>query len=210
MLLLPGTYLPLNVFEPRYRQLVSRAMETDRRIAMIQPVEPAPDHLGPTGDRSPRLYDVGCVGELVECERQPDGRYHVVLRGLTRFRVVDELAVAEGGYRRVHADLTGFEGDLEELGSDFEVEALLSAVAGFADHLGFELDMELLASLPPAHAVNALAAALPFGAAEKQALLEAPDPRRRLELLSGLIAMHDGGAGDGPADPRTFEPPIVN
>ncbi len=213
MLLLPGTFLPLNVFEPRYRKLVARALDDDRKIGMIQPAVPARDNLGPSADdpERPELYGVGCVGEVVECEPQPDGRFWIVLRGLSRFRIVSEMPVAEGGYRRVKADLSGFEEDLLEMEAEFAVNRLLAAASDFSRALSLELDFDLLASLPPAQAVNALSAALPFGPAEKQALLEAESPRGRRDLLVNLMALYEAPPLSRVADSaRSFEPPTVN
>ncbi len=214
MLLLPGTFLPLNVFEPRYRKLVERALDDDRRIGMIQPTRPAPDHLGPgsSDPESPELYDVGCLGELVESERQEDGRYLIVLKGLSRFRVVKELEPSVGGYRRVEGDIGGFEHDADELQADFEVGEMLAAAGDFGRSASLDLDVDLLASLPPAQAVNALAAALPFEPAEKQALLEAETPLARRDLLVELLrfAVAPSSGTPEPPEGRPYEPPLVN
>jgi len=190
-LLLPGTFLPLNVFELRYRELVADAMKDDRRIGMIQPLAPASDNFGPVvGDAErPPLYGVGCVGEVVECDPQADGRFWIVLRGESRFRVVRELPLDEGGYRRVLADLAVFAADLEEPGREIEIADFLATADRFRRARGLEFDMDLLASLPAPQAVNALCAALPLEPAEKQALLEAAGLEIRRDLLAGLLEM---------------------
>jgi uncharacterized protein len=209
-LLLPGTFLPLNVFEPRYRRLVAHVMEDDRKIGVIQPLVPAADNLGPVPGAPvrPALYDVGCVGEVVECDPQADGRYWIVLKGEARFRLVTELPEDGGGYRRGLADLSGFSADRSELDSELEVGRLLGVAARFCDVRRLDFDMDLLAALPPAQAVNALCAALPFEPAEKQALLEAPVPTARRDLLAGLLEMQlSAMSWDAPA---TYEPPTVN
>jgi len=199
-LLLPGTFLPLNVFETRYRQLVADAMRGDRRIGMIQPFVPADDNSGPPlgEDRQPALYPVGCLGEVVECEPQDDGRYWIVLKGESRFRVVEELSVT-GGYRQVLADCSTFSGDHHELDCDLEIGQLLAYAERYCTALELDFDLDLLASLPPAQAVNALSAALPLAPAEKQALLEAAAPDARGELLIRLMEIQDVATSDRPA-----------
>ncbi len=209
-LLLPGTYLPLNVFEPRYRELVAHVMEDDRRIGMIQPLALAADHLGPAEDDPdrPMLYEVGCLGEIVECEPQADGRYWIVLRGESRFRVVEELPLGEGGYRRVLADRSAYAGDHEELDREIEIGHFLAVADRYRSAHGLDFDMDLLASLPAAQVVNALCAALPLESAEKQALLEAAGLELRRDLLAGLLEMQLTGARWEPREP--YSGPMVN
>lgn len=208
-LLLPGTFLPLNVFESRYRQLVRHVMEDDRRIGMIQPYVPGEGaaSLEVADPQNPPLYDVGCVGEVVECEPQVDGRFLIVLRGERRFRVVEELSRHAGGYRRVLADSSGFPDDADELEKTVEIGRLLTVAGRYCAARELEFDLELLAALAPAQTVNALCAALPFAAADKQALLEAAEPEARRDLLETLLEMQLRGAWE---PPTPFEPPTVN
>src|SRR3954471_17502667 len=97
-LLLPGNLLPLNIFETRYRNLVADALEGDQLIGMIQPFTPRQDNWVESAEspESPEIYTVGCVGRIEECEPQDDGRYLIVLRGLSRFRVHQELPLHRG------------------------------------------------------------------------------------------------------------------
>src|SRR5881628_126763 len=87
-LLLPGTLLPLNIFEPRYRNMVADLVDAGRHIGMIQSFVPHQDNWPALDlpDENPALYTVGCAGHLERCELQPDGRYEIVLRGVCRFR----------------------------------------------------------------------------------------------------------------------------
>ena len=101
--LVPGMILPLHVFEPRYRAMVRDALASDRLIGMIQPrIEPA-DPLDP--DEVPELFDVGCLGRIAGCDEVEDGRFNIVLEGLSRFRVAREATV-DTPYRQVDADRT--------------------------------------------------------------------------------------------------------
>lgn len=206
-LLLPGNYLPLNVFEPRYRNMVADAMAGEQAIGMVQPRLPDPaDNWGLDPDPpNPELYEVGCAGRIVRCEPQPDGRYHLVLEGVMRFRVGGELPLHRG-YRRVQADYVEFAADPGEKSLEIESGALLSAVRAFSRVHGLELDFTLLGGLAGITLLNGLAAALPFCPAERQALLEAADPGGRLELLLMLLEM---GVPQGAARER-FVPPTIH
>jgi Lon protease-like protein len=111
-----------------------------------------------------------------------------VLRGISRFRVREELAL-QRGYRRVAADYGEFARDLNEPEVSIDSSRILRALRGFGEAHGLELDFRLLSSLPGISLLNGLAVALPFRPAEKQALLEAPGPMEREELLLALMGM---------------------
>jgi Lon protease-like protein len=206
-LLLPGNFLPLNIFEPRYRNLVTDAAEEGHHVGMIQPFVPRQDnwpalHLPP---ENPELYDVGCAGRIERCEPQADGRFLLLLKGVTRFRVRQELPLVRG-YRRAVVDYSGFEGDFKETEHPLSPGRLLSALKGFGEAHHLDLDYDLLGALPGVSLVNGLAVALPFPPAEKQALLEAPDPCAREELLLALMGM-----GLEPTSPEEYySPPTLN
>jgi len=189
-LLLPGNLLPLNVFEPRYRNMVADAMESDRQIGMIQPLVPRQDNWVDLAQQpeDPELYRVGCLGRIEECELQPDGRYLILLRGVSRFRIQQELPPRRG-YRRVLADCAEFPGDLGELNVSINPSRLMRALQAFGEQHELEFDFDLLGSVPGISLLNGLSVALPFRPAEKQALLEAPDPEVRKELLLTLMGM---------------------
>ncbi len=192
-LLLPGTLLPLNVFEPRYRNMVADALEEGMHIGMIQPVVPRLDNFGdlldPTEvERAPEIYSVGCAGRIDRSEAQPDGRWEIVLRGICRFRILEELPERRG-YRRVSADYSEFLGDLAEPQSFVDPSRMLAALRAFGPAHGLELDFDLLRDLPGISLLNGLAVALPFRPEEKQALLETAGPMERERLLLALMGM---------------------
>ena len=120
VMLLPGTVLPLHIFEPRYRAMIEDALETDKIFGMIQPFAPQNDNRGPEpgGENSaPDLYRVGCAGYIEKCEKLPDGRYFVQLKGVNRFRLAEEIAL-QRGYRRVKATYQEFPDEtLEQFGN---------------------------------------------------------------------------------------------
>jgi hypothetical protein len=204
-LLLPGNYMPLNIFEPRYGRMVEDVQAGSPYIGMVQPVVPRNDNaLDPlTVADDPELYAVGCAGRLERCEAQEDGRYLVLLRGICRFRSRGELPT-ERGYRRVRADYSEFSDDLGETEVVLDPDPLLGALREFATRRRMEFDLERLQALPGVALLNGLSVALPFSPGEKQALLEAEGPRGRRDLLLALMGMGfaPGMAEDDPAPPR--------
>jgi Lon protease-like protein len=185
-------------------------MEEGRHIGMVQPVVPRQDNWVAAGEEAgdpdaPEIYKVGCAGRIDRCEPQPDGRYHIVLKGMRRFRVKRELPLRRG-YRRVEADYSEFGADAQELAIHLDPSRLLRALRGFATHHSLELDFSLLGSVPGISLLNGLAVALPFGPAEKQALLEAGNPMEREEMLLAFMEMGiEKVSGEEP-----YAPPIVN
>ena len=174
-MLFPGLQLPLHIFEPRYRAMVSDALVRDRRIGMIQPQRQE--------DGAP-LYAIGCLGKIGEVEALPDGRFNIVLEGEARFRVLRELDVATP-FRQVEAEL------LEEPANDvlapieravFEREA-----RRFANAQGYAVDWDSVARLDDASLINGVSQIAPFDTAARQALLEADSLGERCELLVQLM-----------------------
>jgi Lon protease-like protein len=183
-ILFPGLQLPLHIFEPRYRDLVGSALAKDRLICMIQPQRSA--------DRAP-LYDIGCVGRIADVEALEDGRYNIVLDGEARFRVLKELDVTTS-FRQVEAEILD-DPENEFLSSvergSFEFEA-----RRFADLQGYSVDWDSVQRLDDETLINGVAQIIPFDAASKQALLEAPNLSQRCELMIQLMqffALRDDG-----------------
>jgi len=174
-ILYPGLQLPLHIFEPRYRALVGDALARDRRIGMIQPLEPV--------DGSP-LFQVGCVGKIGEVEASEDGRYNIILTGEARFRLVRELEVSTP-FRQIEAELIA-EPNMEVL-SLGERAAFEQEARRFADMQGYAIDWDSVAGLDDVALINGVSQIAPFDAAAKQALLEAPDLRVRCDLLVQLM-----------------------
>jgi len=206
-LMLPGTYLPLNIFEERYLNMVRDALEGDGRIGMIQPMIPGLDNWGvpPLDLDNPELYPVGCCGRIHQHELQEDGRYLIVLEGIVRFRILRELESVRG-YRRVKADFAEFEIDLGCEEPEIDKQAVLSVLDSFARQRELEFDPDLLAALSGSRLVSSLSTALPFSAAEKQALLEARSPEDRASLLLTLM-----GIGlDSASRQQPYFPPTIH
>lgn len=198
-LLLPRGQLPLNIFEPRYLNMIDDAMSGDRLIAMVQTRS--------GGDRErPALAAVGCVGRLTAFAETGDGRYLITLTGLCRFRVGPELS-APSPYRQVRADFAPYEADLQDpadaADSDADRTPLLEALRAYLERRGLGVDWSAAEDAPEEGLVNSLCMALPFAAAGKQALLEAPDFAARRDALTTLLrieaAVSDDEDDDGPS-----------
>lgn len=174
-LLYPGLQLPLHIFEPRYRAMVSETLVRDRHIGMIQPQR--------TEEGAP-LFTVGCLGKIGDVEAMEDGRYNIVLEGVSRFRVLRELEV-KTPFRQVEAELLA-EPDDQVLApierASFEREA-----RRFADAQGYSVDWDEVSRLDDVTLINGVSQIAPFDAAAKQALLEADGVSQRCELLVQLM-----------------------
>ena len=183
-LLLPGGQMPLNIFEPRYLEMIDAALRGDRVIGMIQP-----KFSGDTGpENKPKLCAVGCLGRLASFAESGDGRYLISLQGICRFRVAEELN-ARTPYRQCR--ISPFVSDLDEEGDESCVdrEALLRVFRAYLDANDLEADWESVQRAGDETLVNALSMMSPYGPAEKQALLEAPDLKSRAETLIAITEM---------------------
>jgi uncharacterized protein len=179
-LLLPRGQMPLNIFEPRYLAMVDDAMRFEHRlIGMIQP-----DTAHPGPEERPNLYKVGCVGRITQLSETGDGRYLIQLTGIARFRIEEELAVATP-YRQCRVDYQPFVDDfIARKGEDaVDRPSLLQALSNFLKANDLKADWDGIEKAPNEALVNALAMMSPYGSAEKQALLEAPDLKTRAEIL---------------------------
>jgi uncharacterized protein len=198
-LLLPHGELPLNIFEPRYLNMVDDALAGERLIGMVQTRAGA----SPFG---PNLARVGCLGRLTAFSETVDERYLVTLTGICRFSVAEELA-SQTPYRQVRADYAAFAGDLRPMADDdgFDRLRFLAALKAYLDRRGLAMeDWESPKSAAAESLVNGLAMVLPFSPGEKQALLEAPSLAERREALIALMEI-DAAPGS-----REDEPPIFN
>jgi Lon protease-like protein len=179
-LLLPRGQMPLNIFEPRYVVMIDDALRSGRRlIGMIQP-----DAAHPGSESKPNLYKVGCVGRITQIAETGDGRYLLQLTGIARFRIDEELGVTTP-YRQCRVSYSPFVDDFTARKGEDEVdrESLLRALSDFLKANDLKADWEGIENAPNEALVNALAMMSPYGTAEKQALLEAPDLKTRAEIL---------------------------
>ncbi len=179
-LLLPRGQMPLNIFEPRYVAMIDAAlMSGNRLIGMIQP---DPAHPGP--EDHPNLYKIGCVGRITQIAETGDGRYLLQLTGVSRFRIEEELPVTTL-FRQCRVTYAPFVDDFIARKGEDEVDRkkVLRALSDFLQANNLKTDWEGIENAPNEALVNALAMMSPYGSAEKQAMLEAPDLKTRAEIL---------------------------
>ena len=207
VMLLPGTVLPLHIFEPRYRAMIEDALEGEKVFGMIQPVAPQNDNRGPqpgAETSSPELYKVGCAGYIEKWEKLPDGRFFIQLKGVNRFRCTEELELRRG-YRRVKAAYHEFSDGNAGQNWQCDRAAVLSALSDYGKSHGMQVRPEHAEKFSDLELVNLLSVSLPFHPAEKQALLEAQNLKDRETMLVDLLQLGAGsveGAADG--SPRTL------
>jgi Lon protease-like protein len=211
VLLLPGGRLPLNIFEPRYLNMIDDALRQQRLIGMVQPAVDDADQTARFGSfeveddedagyaAEPQatrfdagaapVYRTGCAGRIVSFSETDDGRYLVTLKGLLRFRVQEELPLRDG-YRRVAADYGPFAGDLTaEQAASFDRDRLLEALTYYFTQQGIEADWDAIREASNERLVTSLAMVCPFSSAEKQALLEAHDASQRAQTMTTILEM---------------------
>lgn len=189
-LLFPRSQLPLHIFEPRYRAMTRDALASDRLIAMVQPKD---------GEEPAALFEIGCIGRIGACEELDDGRFNLVLEGLSRFRIAREATV-ETPYRQVDADRSGFEEDPDIVLGIAQRAEVEREARRYADALGYMVEWDSVSRLDDEMLVNGIAQIAPLDVGSKQALLEAGDLIQRADLLVQFMQfqrMAPGGA-DGP------------
>ena len=185
-LLLPRGQMPLNIFEPRYLEMVDDALRDGHRlIGMIQP-----DDVHSRDKDRPSLFKVGCVGRITQLAEAGDGRYILELTGVARFKVLEEKSVLTP-YRQCRVDYFSFIDDFTARKGEDDVDrlALLEVLTDFLNANELKVDWEGIENAPNEALVNALAMMSPYGPAEKQALLEAPNLKTRAEILIAVTEM---------------------
>ncbi len=211
-ILLPGCELPLNIFEPRYLNMIEDSLKGDRLIGMVQSaVDPA--RHAPHKDGTKPLAPIGGLGRIKQFSESDDGRYLIVLTGLKRFTILGD---ADGvtPYRRARVSYDAFEHDIDAhiaptlpkaMSENAQARAeMTSAMKSFARAIGVEVDWDALQSVPMDNLVDQASMISPFDAFDKQSLLEAPDHTARRRLLVGLMTMYaktSGGRGDDQSPP---------
>lgn len=181
-LLLPGGHMPLNIFEPRYLQMINDAMQSHKLIGMIQPcLKPSSKGINP-----PSLSGMGCLGRITACQETGDGRLLISLSGIARYNILEEVE-SDKMYRQVRFNLV--EADLEDRAGHAEKVDRSSVILAFRNFLkanGMDADWEMVEKTDNDTLITALCMMSPFEPAEKQALLEAPDLKTRAETMVAI------------------------
>ena len=181
-IIFPKTTVPLNIFEPRYIQMIDDCMKSNRIIGMIQPKK--------TGEiKKPNLYEIGCIGKITSFNETRDGRYLIILNGLCRFRILEELNT-EKLYRKCEVSYDGFELDLSSKKDDSKVSELKSIfikLKNLFKKQGYIINWKDIENQNPSQTLNTLSMASPFTLEEKQVLLETKNFNSRKEKLESIL-----------------------
>ena len=170
----PNTTVPLNIFEPRYLKMTEDAMSSNRMIGMIQPKK--------SGDlKKPDLFDVGCVCRIISFNETDDGRYIIILKGLNRFKKVNEIE-SKKLYRELSVEYESFKNDNNSYEENFEfskIKMILEELKILFKKRGYQINWKDLENQNVYQTLSALAMASPFSILEKQILLETKDLSER-------------------------------
>jgi Lon protease-like protein len=190
-IVMPGNQLPLNIFEPRYLNMVNDVLSTHRMIGMIQPNQKA-------GDET-ELHRTGCAGRITEYRETDDGRIEMVLSGVCRYDV-DEVLPTTRGYSLCVPNWSRFRGDYatEEVKLHGEHERLVQTLKRYFEANGLDTDWSALQRLPTVKLMNTLSMALPFSEQDKQVLLETIEPAERLFTFTALLDSEHHESGSNP------------
>ena len=193
VLLLPRGRLPLNIFEPRYLNMVTDALASDRMFGMVQPSSANAE----AREGEPALYQTGCAGRITHFEETDDGRFILSLKGVSRFEIVEEIPTVRG-YRKCAVDWGRFRSDLAEVAApEIDRKTLVGAVRSYFSAKGIQADWDAIEQANDEDLVTLIAMLCPFDPPEKQALLEAADLTGRSELLTTIVRMATFDKGGG-------------
>ena len=180
-IIFPKTSVPLNIFEPRYIDMINDSMKSNKLIGMIQPMNSgSADNIGPD------LYKIGCLGKITSFRETEDGRYLIELKGLIRFEIINELKT-DKKYREFEVTFEKFQNDLDVKKEELkftDLELIFKDLKSLFEKRGFIINWKELEKQSLDETINALAMASPFSLEEKQVLLEA----KNLDIRKNKIA----------------------
>ena len=181
-IIFPDTNVPLNIFEPRYLQMVNDSMKTHRMIGMIQPKKTEKN-------QTPDLYNIGCIGKITSFNETDDGRYLIVLNGISRFKILEELKT-DTLYRQCKVDYKNFKNDLNIVKEEIkfsDLELIFKNLRSLFKKQGYVINWKDLEKQSLDQTINALSMASPFSLEEKQILLETPSLKNRRDKLEEIL-----------------------
>ena len=187
-LLLPGGVLPLNIFDPRYIQMVKDTLATNHRlIVMTLPL--------PEKSNGSEIYKLACAGKLISFEETLDGRFLISLSGIIRCKLLDTLE-EKGGYRRMKVDFTNYLSDMRPNDIKIERNGFFKTLRSYFDMKGLSADWKAIEKCEDEKLITTLAMLCPFSVAEKQTLMEANSLNERAKLMKVILEMSIFGSGD--------------
>jgi Lon protease-like protein len=185
-IIFPKTTVPLNIFEPRYIEMINKSMKSNKLIGMIQPKNSSNNQL------QPMLHDIGCLGKITSFKETEDGRYMIELKGLIRFKIIKEIKNSKE-YREYEIDFTDFDHDLEEKEENLkfpDLELIFKDLKTLFETKGFIINWKELEKQSLDEIINALAMASPFTLEEKQVLLEAKNLSVRKNRIAEILSTY--------------------
>ena len=181
-IIFPRTTVPLNIFEPRYIEMIDNSMKTNRLIGMIQPKK--------SGQlKKPDLYKIGCAGKITSFNETDDGRYLIILNGICRFKILDELN-NDNLYRECEVNYDDFLKDFNEKSEEIkfsDLNLIFQNLKGLFKKQGYEINWKEIEKQSLDQTINTLSMASPFSLEEKQVLLESEDLTIRKDRLKEIL-----------------------
>ena len=177
----PKTTVPLNIFEKRYLEMINDSMRSNRMIGMIQPKE--------QNKQKPSLYKIGCAGKITSFNETDDGRYLIVLSGISRFKIIEEIQ-SDKLYRKCKVDFSNFSADQEVSAEKInfsDLRLIFQNLKSLFDKEGYLINWKELEKQDLSETLNALAMASPFSLEEKQILLESKNIIERKKKLEEIL-----------------------
>ena len=181
-IIFPKTTVPLNIFEPRYLDMVNSSMKSNKYIGMIQPKKN-------NDNENPDLHSIGCLGKIVSFNETNDGRYLIELKGILRFKTLKEIETLNK-FREFEVDYSNFTHDLDEEKEEIkfsDLELIFKNLKSLFEKRGFIINWKQLEKQSLDETINALAMASPFSLEEKQVLLEAENLNIRKNKISQIL-----------------------
>ena len=185
-IIFPKTTVPLNIFEPRYIDMINDSMKSNKLIGMIQPKTSNIKQI------KPELHEVGCLGKITSFRETEDGRFLIEVKGLIRFKKIAELST-ENKYRVLEVNFKDFYQDLENKKENLkfsDLELIFKDLKSLFEKRGFIINWKALEKQSLDETINALAMASPFSLEEKQVLLEARNLDNRKEKISQILSTY--------------------
>ena len=185
-IIFPRTTVPLNIFEPRYIEMINDSMKANKLVGMIQPKSLNDNH------KLPILHDIGCLGKITSFKETDDQRYLIEVKGLIRFQIIKEIA-SKTKYRKFEVDFTNFYNDLDEKKEELkfsDLELIFKDFKSLFEKRGFIINWKELEKQSLDETINALAMASPFSLEEKQVLLEAKNLNTRKNKIAEILTTY--------------------
>jgi len=186
-IIFPKTTVPLNIFEPRYIDMINDSMKTNKLVGMIQPILSKDN-----SDDIPELHEIGCMGKITSFTETKDSRYLIELKGLIRFKIINEIK-SDKKYRECKINFENYHEDLETKKEDIkfsDLELIFKDLKSLFEKRGFIINWKALEKQSLDETINALAMASPFTIEEKQVLLEAKNLNIRKTKIAEILTTY--------------------